>query len=237
MTAPEVDLTSPKGRIIAAALALASERPWREVALRDVAERAGITLVAIREHFASKSEIVAGLMRVVDDAVLAVAPAAALGEPKRDQLFEVIMARFDALQPYRTALRSISADLSADPAVMRAMLSSQAWMLQAAGIDAGGIEGGMRVAGLATVYASVYRTWLEDDDPGFARTMAALDRRLRRGERTLSALDDMGRTARGIVEGIASMFGSKRQPSARASTSEPPPASAASAAGNEPTHV
>ena len=232
MTTPEVDLTSPKGRIIAAALALASERPWREVALRDVAERASITLAGMREHFASKSEIIAGLMRAVDDAVLAVAPAAASGEPKRDQLFEVIMARLDALQPYRTALRSMSAEVTADPVLMRAMASSQAWMLQAAGIDAGGIEGGMRVAGLATVYASVYRIWLEDDDPGLARTMAALDRRLRRGERTLSTLDEMGRTARSFAEGIAAMF-ARRKP-APASTPEPPTAGAAS---NEPRHV
>lgn len=234
MTAPEVDLTGPNGRIIAAALALASERPWREVALRDVAERAGITLAAMREHFASKSEIIAGLMRAVDDAVLTAAPAAASGEPKRDQLFEVIMARFDVLQPYRTALRSISAEASADPALMRAMLSSQAWMLQAAGIDAGGIEGGMRVAGLAAIYASVYRTWLEDDDPGLARTMAALDRRLRRGERTLSTLDEMGRTARGLVEGLASMFGQKTSKPAHSSTTG---SSATSATGSEPTHV
>ena len=45
----------------------------------------------------------------------------------------------------------------------------------------------MRVAGLGMIYASVFGIWLEDDDPGLARTMAALDRRLRRGERTCAA--------------------------------------------------
>jgi hypothetical protein len=59
------------------------------------------------------------------------------------------------------------------------------WMLEAAGIGTDGATGGLRVAGLAAVYASVFRVWLEDDDPGHARTMAALDRRLRRGERSL----------------------------------------------------
>ena len=47
----------------------------------------------------------------------------------------------------------------------------------------------VRVAGLATVYGSVFRVWLEDDDPGLARTMAALDRRLRRGESAVRSLD------------------------------------------------
>ena len=45
------------------------------------------------------------------------------------------------------------------------------------------------MAGLGLTYASVFRTWLEDDDPGLARTMAALDRRLRRGERTLGGIE------------------------------------------------
>jgi hypothetical protein len=64
-------------------------------------------------------------------------------------------------------------------------------MLQAAGLGTEGVVGCARLMGMASVYASVMRTWLEDDDPGQARTMAALDRRLRRGERTLANLDEM----------------------------------------------
>ncbi|HEX2257777.1 MAG TPA: TetR/AcrR family transcriptional regulator, partial [Afifellaceae bacterium] len=40
-----------------------------------------------------------------------------------------------------------------------------------------------RAQGLALVWARVMRVWLDDDDPGLARTMAALDRRLREAER------------------------------------------------------
>ena len=100
------------------------------------------------------------------------------------------MSRFDALQTYRPALRSIAASAQPDPALARAVLASQAWMLHAAGIGTDGVEGGLKVAGLASVYASVFRTWLDDDDPGLARTMAALDRRLRRGERTYARIED-----------------------------------------------
>jgi hypothetical protein len=84
---------------------------------------------------------------------------------------------------------------NADPALIRPLLSSQLWMLEAAGVDTSGPAGALRVTGLAAIYASVFRTWLEDDDPGQARTMAALDRRLRRGERTL-------RTVAGVASGL-----------------------------------
>ncbi len=224
MAVPVVDLSGSKGRIIDAALALATERPWREVSLRDIAKRAGLTLAAMREHFSSKAALLSAFVRAVDDAVLASIEDVARDDAKRDQLFEIVMARFDALAPYKTALKSISADASADPVLIRALIASQAWMLEAVGIGADGLHGGVRVAGLAGVYASVYRTWLGDDDPGLARTMAALDRRLRRGERTLSAIDNVAATVRRVGERVASIFsgaGGKRQEHAGEPASTP----------------
>jgi hypothetical protein len=44
-----------------------------------------------------------------------------------------------------------------------------------------------------THVASVVRTWLDDDDPGLARTMAALDRGLARGSWWSGLLDDLCR--------------------------------------------
>lgn len=220
-----IDQSTDKGRIVAAAMALAAERPWREVTLRDIAERAGIGLVGMRELAGSKGEVLALFARAIDDEVLAAAPRPEPGEAKRDALFEIVMARFDALAPYKPALKSIMADGGADPALLRAMLSSQAWMLQAAGIDSSGMQGGVRVAGLASVYASVARTWLEDDDPGLARTMAVLDRRLRRGERTLAAFDEAGSTVQRIASGFASLFGgpARSKPAGEAGGAGTPP--------------
>jgi hypothetical protein len=40
------------------------------------------------------------------------------------------------------------------------------------------------------LFASVLRTFIHDDDPGLARTMAALDRALARGQRWSGYLDD-----------------------------------------------
>ena len=129
--------------------------------------------------------MLAAFVRNVDDAVLARAPHRSGAQPARDALFEVIMSRFDVLAAYKPALKSIAASWPMEAPLVRALCQSQAWMLRAAGIRSEGLDGQLRAAGLGTVYASVYRTWLGDDDPGLAKTMAALDRRLRRGERTL----------------------------------------------------
>ena len=209
-----IDRSTVRGRIVAAALDLAAQRPWDKVTLRDIAEAAGSNLVELRREFRSKGEILAAFARMIDDEVLAKAPARTPGQAARDHLFEVLMSRFDALQAYRPALKSIAAAAQPDPALMRAFLGSQAWMLHAAGIGTDGIEGGLKLAGLASIYASVFRTWLDDDDPGLARTMAALDRRLRRAERSYTTIED----GLGLVRRFVAMV----SPSVRPSRSPPP---------------
>jgi hypothetical protein len=70
---------------------------------------------------------------------------------------------------------------------------SQQWMLTAADIGASGPRGMVRAQGLALLFASVLRTWINDEDEGLARTMAALDRALARGQRWSGFLDDLFR--------------------------------------------
>ncbi len=197
-----LDLTTTKGRLVSAALRLAGERPWGDVTLADIAVAAQVSLVDLRRDFGTKGDILAAFVRAVDDEVVARAPERSADQPARDALFEVVMRRFDVLAPYKPALKSMAESWPADPALLRALAASQAWMLRAAGIRPEGVEGQLRAGGLGVIYASVFRTWLKDDDPGLARTMAALDRRLRRGERTLSTLDEI----KSRVCDVASVF-------------------------------
>lgn len=224
-----LDLTTSQGRVVSAALRLAGERPWRDVTLPDIAAAAGVSLVELRRDFSSKGEILAAFVRAVDDEVLRQPPQTA-DEAPRDALFEVAMRRFDVLAPYKAALKSIGEAWLPEPEVVRAVAQSQAWMLRAAGLPAEGVEGQVRAAGLAAVYASVFRTWLEDDDPGLARTMAALDRRLRRGERALKSFDEVASRVCGIAGSLMKAARNRREaptgePDAAPET--PPPASAA----------
>jgi ubiquinone biosynthesis protein COQ9 len=192
-----IDLTTPKGRIIEAALKLAEARSWSDVTLMDIAREAGVTLLDLKAAISTKDDIIAAFGKAVDDEVLRrsqpQAGATTDEEPARDRVFGVIMSRFDVLQPYRKALKAIMKDAGAGTAAMAVsrMLRSQHWMLAAAGVSTDGVGGAMRIAGLAAVYAQAFRTWLDDEDPGMAKTMAVLDQRLRNGERWLRSVDDM----------------------------------------------
>ncbi len=198
-----LDLATPQGRIIDAALRLAASDGWSGLALSRIAAEAGIDLAAFRTVFRSKAEILAAFTRAVDDAVLSKAEAAEPGSGARDRLFDVMMTRFEIMAPYRDGLRRIRHDLRFRPAEAAAQLGaltcSQYWMLAAAGIEPDAPKSVVGVPGLLSVYARAFDVWLEDSDPGLAKTMAALDGKLRRGEQVMRRLDDIRGAARRLA--------------------------------------
>ena len=186
-----------RGRIVDALMALAAERPWGEVTLEALAERAGVTLAALRAGYDGRLAVFADFVRATDEKVLAALDPDLKDEAPRERLFDVLFARFEQLNPHRRAIRNIGAAAARDPLLAlelnRIAAGSMSWMLAAAGISSTGASGLFRAQGLALVWARVLRVWLDDDDPGLARTMAELDTRLRQGERAIIRLDRLCR--------------------------------------------
>lgn len=178
--------------IVDAALALAAERGWRDLRLADIAAAADLPIAAVVSAYPSKQAILAAYGRRLDETVAAGCDASDLDQPVRDRLFDVLMRRFDAMKKDRDGLRAIARDLRRDPlAAMAAgcsVLSAMAVMLEAAGVSAAGAFGLARTKGLAAIYLSVLRVWLEDDTEDLSRTMAALDRHLDNADRAMSFL-------------------------------------------------
>ena len=183
---------APQDRMVDAALALAAERPWHEVSLREIAEASGLPLAEAYRCGASKQAILGAFLRRIDAAVLAEGALDPDDGSARDRVFDVLMRRFDALQPHRKALASILMAQSRDPAGALANLAalqrSMTWMLEAAGLEAEGLRGMVRTRGLTLLYLATLRTWLRDDSLDLAKTMAALDGYLRRLESVLRRL-------------------------------------------------
>lgn len=183
--------------IVDALMKLAATRNWSEIELTDVAQEAGVTLAEFRDLFPSKGAVLGGLSRQIDRKVLEETADDLAGEPARERIFDVLMRRFDALEPYKDALRRIFREIRYDPLSLAALhqvtVNSMRFMLAAAGIGTEGPLGALKLQGAVVVYSNTMRTWLEDDDPALARTMARLDRELRRGERVMEGAEDLRR--------------------------------------------
>jgi AcrR family transcriptional regulator len=184
---------SDREKIIAALMALLVEHRFDEIGFGEIAARAEVPLERCRAAFGSPLAVLAGHMKDIDRKVLAGGDADMEEEDPRERLFDLLMRRLEALAPHKAAIRSLVHSARHNPPLALALnamaVRSQAWMLTAAGISASGLRGALRTQGLACLYAAVVRTWLNDDDPDLARTMAELDHQLTRGTRFAHGLD------------------------------------------------
>jgi AcrR family transcriptional regulator len=186
---------NPHDKIIAAFMELLNEHRIERIGLAEIAAGAGVTLAELRSEFPSPLAILAAHFKSVDRAVLAQDFADMAEEPPRERLFDVEMRRLEIMAPHREAVRSLMRSARNNPPLAMALnaltVRSQQWMLAAAGSKASGPRAMLRAQGLAMLFASVLRAWVHDDDPGLARTMAALDRALGRGQRLAGLIEDL----------------------------------------------
>lgn len=187
------------GDPVAAFMTLLAEKSFEEIGLGEIAERAGLSLAELRDQYASKIAMLAVRTKAIDRAVLAAGDDDMEDEPPRERLFDVLMRRFEAMADDKAAVRSLMRSACRNPGLAmelnRLAVNSQQWMLTAAGIAASGPKGMIRAQGIAVLFAKVARIWVDDDEEGHARTMAALDRALARGQRWSGMLDDLSRIA------------------------------------------
>jgi hypothetical protein len=186
--------SSPRDAAIQAFMQLLAEKRFEQIGLAEVAERSRLSLADLRGEFASPLAIFAAQVKENDRKVLAGGDADMAEEPPRDRLFDVLMRRIEIMAPHRAAIHSLSRSAACNPGLALALnaiaVNSQQWMLTAAGISAAGPKGMVRAQGLAVLFAGVLRTFVDDDEDN-ARTMAALDRALTRGQRWSGFLDDL----------------------------------------------
>jgi AcrR family transcriptional regulator len=207
--------TDARGKIVEALMELAADRRFEDISVRDICKQAGVTLADFRDSFPSKGAVLAGLSRRIDRIVLAEEAEELADESPRERLFDILMRRFEAMAPYREGLREIASYLRRDQSAALAMnqvtLNSMRFMLEAAGIDAGGAGGLIKLQGLALAWARVMHVWLDDDDQGLSKTMAELDRVLTRGERAATRVDQLSAFAAPLTSFARAAFEASRR--------------------------
>lgn len=167
-----------------AALTLAAAKPWREASLIDLAREASRPVSDL--FGASLGEAVDCVEEAFDRAIAEDLEGLDPQQSVRDRLFELAMRRFEAMEPYRAAVLAMEAGQDRDPILMAAAhqrnVRSARWMLAVAGLEADGMTGQARAQGLGVIIGQARAAWRGDDAGDFAKTMASLDKNLRRAE-------------------------------------------------------
>jgi len=180
-------------RILDAAMALAAEEGWRAVSAAAIAERTGLDADKVAKLCPDRAGVLKLLAQHADAAL---ASGTSERDEPRDRIFDAVMKRFDALQPYRQGIGAALRGQIADPraALIGAcgLRASMVKTLEAAGVETARLFGALRVKGLGLVYLDAMRVFIDDDSADLGKTMAALDKRLKLVDRIVGALADFG---------------------------------------------
>lgn len=167
-----------------AALSLAASSPWREVTLVKLADAANRPMSDF--YGASLGEAVDCVEEAFDRAIADNTDALDPGQSVRDRLFELIMRRFEAMEPHRATVLAMEQGVDRDPTLLAAAhqrhVRCARWVLALAGLEADGMTGQARAQGLGVIIGQARAAWRGDDAGDFAKTMASLDKNLRRAE-------------------------------------------------------
>lgn len=179
----------PELALIGGAMALAAEEGWRDVTVRRAALAGGVAPGTAVRLAASRDALLALLLARMTEAAADRSESPDPETPARDRVFDVAMLGFEWLEPYREGLAEAVAELRRDPlsalslrgAVERAVKA----LLELAGVSNAGLRGFVSGAGLTGVWLQTLDAFVSDE-PGLPRTMATLDRGLRRGEMVMA---------------------------------------------------
>ena len=178
-------------RLIDALFSVIAEHGWRGVTVGRLSSAAGIPAGDLVRRFPSRLD----LLRLHADAVadqVATGTVPGQGGTPRDRLFDVLMRGVDALAPHRAGMLRLVGDMRTDGVLAGALAPilhrSMKRFLEAAELDATGIQGNIRAAGLSAVWLMTIRAWEGDASQDMGPTMAALDRALDRAEQTARSL-------------------------------------------------
>jgi len=185
-------MSSPRERVVDAALSLATRRDYGDVTLSDIAHEANISLAELRDLFPSKGAIIGGFLRRIDRQILQEQNGTHHAEPMRERLYEVLKHRLIALEPYRESIISIKNWVARDPlmqtALNREVINSMRFMLEAADMESDGTLGAVKLQGLVFVWWRVINVWLES---GLDEALRQLNLQLSRGEQFVSQAEQV----------------------------------------------
>ncbi len=183
------DLENGPARLVEAMLACVAEHGWRGVTLDEVGTRAGLSRTQVHAFCADRTQLLDLFSRWADAACVADAGEASEDPDARyDALLDILMQRFEVLEPHKVTVAAIIRDVAREPdTLLRILPQSQRsfmFLARTAGFPHEGLRGHLLAKALSAVWLATQRVWLHDRTGDLSETMAALDRNLRRALET-----------------------------------------------------
>ena len=174
-------------KIIQEAFKLIKKIGWTNFKVQKLYEDCNFKKTKINDLFKKKSHVLHKFSEMIDQEVLSSVQLNELNEnDAKDNLFELIMTRFEKLNPYRDTLKIILKDFKTDPESLRSLykkiFNSLDFYMELSNAKNFYFFDLIKSNIFFLIYSFVFRIWLEDNSKDMNSTMKELDKLLSTAE-------------------------------------------------------
>ena len=176
-----------KEKLIILGFKLIEKKGWKYFSLKSLAKENKSDLESIKIFFKNKSQFLESFSEMIDNKVLANIDKEEFNKNSiKDNLFELIMLRFENLNQYKTGLKILLSDLKKSPVelkkIIKKVLDSMDLFLEIANVKNNYLMDFIKVNIIFIIYSYVFNVWLDDQSSEMSKTMAELDKWLSKAE-------------------------------------------------------
>ena len=174
-------------KIIQEAFKLIKKIGWTNFKVKKLYEDCNFKKTKINDLFKKKSHVLNKFSEMIDQEVLNSVQLNELNEnDAKDNLFELIMTRFEKLNPYKDTLKIILKDIKTDPESLRTLykkiFNSLDFYMELSNAKNFYFFDLIKSNIFFLIYSLVFRIWLEDNSKDMNSTMKELDKLLSTAE-------------------------------------------------------
>tara|TARA_B100000900_G_scaffold379043_1_gene363652 strand:+ start:63 stop:641 length:579 start_codon:yes stop_codon:yes gene_type:complete len=171
-----------KKKVIQLSFKLIEKIGWNDFSLEKLSNLEKISLDELKDLVVSKNNVLSEYSKMIDQDVDALIDIEDFKDSSvKDNLFELLMCRFESMSKYKKALQKII-ESGKDPNLIKVIscnvMNSLDFYLEFSGAFDGTFFDHFKKKTLLLIYAYCFKTWLKDNSKDLSPTMSELDRLL-----------------------------------------------------------
>ena len=169
------------------AFKLIEEIGWNNFSLEKLAKKESIKIEDLNFFFKDETELIENFSEMIDEQVIKEVDLNEFNQNSvKDNIFELIMVRFEKLDPYKKSLDILLKELKYKPKILnkltKKIFNSLDLFLEISNAKSNYVFDFLKLNIMFIIYGYTFKIWLQDDSEDMSKTMAEVDKWLSEAE-------------------------------------------------------
>mgnify|MGYP001492003495 FL=1 len=179
--------SNKKTSYIKLAFKLIEEKGWNDFSLEKLAKEESIKIEDLIFFFKDETKLIESFSEMIDEQVIKEVDLNEFNQNSvKDNIFELIMIRFEMLSPYKKSLDILLKQLKYEPKTLKKLtkkiFNSLDLFLEISNAKSNYVFDFLKLNIMFIIYGYTFKIWLEDDSEDMGKTMAEVDKWLSEAE-------------------------------------------------------